>query len=97
MNPCAAQIVGYYHDEARAKRADATDVTICGRLTSVERRDDKSFLMMFMDGEQMLVRADTQPEAQRWVTKIETKTGFSDAKSEEMPSAEEIDQVLSLQ
>ncbi|KAL1499487.1 hypothetical protein AB1Y20_011690 [Prymnesium parvum] len=87
-------VVGYYHDEAKAKRADAADVTVCGRIVTLDKRDDKSFQMTFSDGEQMLVRADTAQEAQRWMARLETRTGFSDAMTEEMPSPEALDQQI---
>lgn len=66
---------------------------MCGRVVSLEKLDDKSFQMSFSDGEPMVVRADSVQEAQRWVAKIEARTGFSGAKADEMPSQEVIDQV----
>ena len=92
MGSCS-QVVGYYHEEKKAKAGDASDVVVCGRIISVKKQDDKSFQMTFSEGEPMVVRADTAQDAQRWIAKIEARTGFSDAKTEEMPSQEEIDRV----
>ena len=63
---------------------------LCGRVVSLEKRDDKSFEMKFSEGGPMTVRSDTAQDAQRWVAKIEARTGYG--KTEEMPSQEEVDQ-----
>ena len=94
LNGILTQVVGYYHEEKKAKTGDASDAVVCGRIISVTKQDDKSFQMTFSEGEPMVVRADTAQDAQRWIAKIEARTGFSDAKSEEMPSPEEIDREL---
>ncbi|KAL3908166.1 MAG: hypothetical protein SGPRY_009901 [Prymnesium sp.] len=84
-------MLGYYHEEGKAKRGDGTDVTVCGRVVGLEKKDERSFVLSFSQGEQMLLRAETVAEAQRWVAKIETHTGFSQA--EEMPPQAQLDQV----
>ena len=83
-------MVGYYHDESKAKSADLNDLHVCGHITSVEIRDEKNFVMVFREGDSVPVRADTAQEAQRWISTLKAKT---EAVDQAMPSLEVINEV----